>query len=85
MNHNCLGKHYLEAAGEDEAVQGQSHLAKHEGAVSKGATISFLDAVKLLFLPQVIAPKIDSYGLSIKEVCKFREGLGIDTILVFFC
>ena len=85
MNPFLLGKHYLEAAGEDEALQGQSHLAKHEGAVSEGATISILSAVKLLLLQQVIAHKIDSYGLSRKEVCKFREGLGIETNLVFFC
>ena len=37
-----LGKHTVEAAWEDEAVQRQSHLAEHEGAVSEGAAISSL-------------------------------------------
>ena len=36
------GKHSLEAAREDEAVQRQPHLAEHEGAVSEGAAISSL-------------------------------------------
>ena len=38
-----------------------------------------------IFSTQVIVPKINSFGLSRKEVCNFREGLCIETDLVFIC
>ena len=73
----CLGKHHLEAAWEDEVVQGQPHLAEHEGAVSKGATLSFLGSVKLLFCNRWLSIRLTATAFLGKKFARFVKDLAL--------